>query len=106
MSGLLIIATHTHTHTDYAGDYAHIAYNYITALCLIRLQDRSSQPVSRLLHQLLLVSFVVGASVHMVADAVQQRLLRAGAMPHLAIRQQPMLQVRPRDTKHCTTSLL
>ena len=85
--------THKHTHTQ-TGDYVHMAYNYITALCLIQLQDKSSLPVmSRTLQQVLLISFVMGASIHMVADAVQHRLLRAGAKLHLTIQQQPMMQV-------------
>ncbi|CAI8008125.1 Ceroid-lipofuscinosis neuronal protein 6 homolog [Geodia barretti] len=74
------------------GDCAHVAYNYLTALCLSRLQDHSSRQAPRLLHRLLLVTFVVGATIHLVADAVQQRLVRAGAKLHLPIHEQPLLQ--------------
>ena len=93
---IIIIKTHATTHhlCTQTGDYVHMAYNYITALCLIQLQDKSSLPVmSRTLQQVLLISFVMGASIHMVADAVQHRLLRAGAKLHLTIQQQPMMQV-------------
>ena len=110
MSEIYIIHTHTltvtaiiiyyyaqHTpppHAHTTGDYAHMAYIYITALCIIQLQEHSSsQPVSRPAYNFLLISFVIGSSMHMVADAVQHRLLRAGAKLHLTVQQQPMLQV-------------
>ena len=51
---------------------------------------------------MLLVSFVIGASIHMVADAVQHRLLRAGAKLHLTIQEQPILQVQLRNSKAIT----
>ena len=78
------------------GDYCHMAYNIITALCLLQLMARSQRPVPKMLQHLLVTFFVMGASIHLVGDSVQHRLIHSGYLLHLSVRDNPIMkQLKP-----------
>lgn len=74
------------------GDYCHMAYNVITAFCLMTLLRRSLRPVPAFIQQLLVTFFVMGASIHLVGDSVQHRLIHSGYQLHLSVRDNPIMQ--------------
>ncbi|KAL5004995.1 hypothetical protein ScPMuIL_018451 [Solemya velum] len=60
------------------GDYFHMAYNVITPFCLLKLLERSPRKISSTLAYLLVIMFVMGASIHLVGDSVNHRLVLLG----------------------------
>lgn len=75
------------------GDYSHLAYNIVAGLCLMRLMEECSNPAPKFVQQLLIIFFVMGASIHLVGDSVQHRLLRSGAYQlHLQVDEQPFFK--------------
>lgn len=98
-----------------AGDYCHMAYNIITAFILLQLFHRCSRPPPTilqvpqdrqththaylvcspsLLQHLLVIVFVMGASIHLVGDSIQHRLIHSGYKLHLSVRDNPIIQVQ------------
>uniref|UniRef100_A0AAY5KY42 CLN6 transmembrane ER protein a n=1 Tax=Esox lucius TaxID=8010 RepID=A0AAY5KY42_ESOLU len=75
-----------------AGDYFHMAYNVITPFLLLKLIERSSRAPPRSVVFLGVVTFVMGASIHLVADSINHRLLLSGYQLHLSVRENPIIK--------------
>ncbi|KAH3874962.1 ceroid-lipofuscinosis neuronal protein 6 homolog [Dreissena polymorpha] len=74
------------------GDYFHMAYNVITPFCLLKLLDRCPRKPSSTLVYLSIITFVMGASIHLVGDSVDHRLVHLGYQLHLSVRDNPIMQ--------------
>ena len=74
------------------GDYFHMAYNIITPFCILKLLERSRRKISSTLTYLSIITFVMGASIHLVGDSVNHRLVNLGYQLHLSVRDNPMMQ--------------
>ncbi|XP_041363838.1 ceroid-lipofuscinosis neuronal protein 6-like [Gigantopelta aegis] len=74
------------------GDYFHMAYNVITPFCLLKLQERSRTRISSTFTYLTMITFVMGASIHLVGDSINHRLTLLGYQLHLSVRDNPMMQ--------------
>ncbi|OWK50431.1 Ceroid-lipofuscinosis neuronal protein 6 [Lonchura striata] len=61
-----------------AGDYFHMAYNVITPFLLLKLIERSPKTLPRSVVYLSIITFVMGASIHLVGDSVNHRLIFSG----------------------------
>uniref|UniRef100_UPI001293791F ceroid-lipofuscinosis neuronal protein 6 n=1 Tax=Lonchura striata TaxID=40157 RepID=UPI001293791F len=69
-----------------AGDYFHMAYNVITPFLLLKLIERSPKTLPRSVVYLSIITFVMGASIHLVGDSVNHRLIFSGYQHHLSVR--------------------
>lgn len=74
------------------GDYCHMAYNVITPFCLLKLFERSKNKTSSNFNIFCVIIFVMGASIHLVGDSVNHRLVKLGYELHLSVRENPMMQ--------------
>lgn len=74
------------------GDYFHMAYNVITPFCILKLLDRCPRKPSSTLVYLCIITFVMGASIHLVGDSIDHRLVHLGYQLHLSVRDNPMMQ--------------
>ncbi|KAK3593786.1 hypothetical protein CHS0354_014328 [Potamilus streckersoni] len=74
------------------GDYFHMAYNVITPFCILKLLERSPRKVSPTLVYLSIITFVMGASIHLVGDSIDHRLVHLGYQLHLSVRDNPIMQ--------------
>ncbi|CAG2199273.1 CLN6 [Mytilus edulis] len=74
------------------GDYCHMAYNVITPFCLLKLFERSPNKSSTTFNMLCIITFVMGASIHLVGDSINHRLVLLGYELHLSVRENPMMQ--------------
>ncbi|XP_005094845.1 ceroid-lipofuscinosis neuronal protein 6 [Aplysia californica] len=80
------------------GDYFHMAYNILTPFCLLKLLERSKQRVSSTLTYVSVIVLVMGASIHLVGDSVNHRLIHLGYKNHLSVRDNPIMQeIRPKE---------
>ncbi|KAM6973370.1 ceroid-lipofuscinosis neuronal protein 6 homolog [Aplochiton taeniatus] len=78
------------------GDCLHMAYNIITSFLLLKLIERSPKTLPRSAVYLCIITFVMGASIHLVADSITRRLLLSGYQLHLSVRENPMFKnVKP-----------
>ncbi|KAK5601770.1 Ceroid-lipofuscinosis neuronal protein 6 [Crenichthys baileyi] len=75
-----------------AGDYFHMAYNVITPFLMLKLTERTSRPVPRTAVHLCIVTFVMGASIHLVGDSINHRLILSGYQLHLSVRENPIIK--------------
>ncbi|XP_048829463.1 ceroid-lipofuscinosis neuronal protein 6 homolog isoform X4 [Brienomyrus brachyistius] len=75
-----------------AGDYFHMAYNVITPFLLLKLIERSSKTLPRSAVYLCIITFVMGASIHLVSDSVNHRLVLSGYQLHLSVRENPIIK--------------
>ncbi|KAM4596618.1 ceroid-lipofuscinosis neuronal protein 6a isoform 1-T1 [Fundulus diaphanus] len=75
-----------------AGDYFHMAYNVITPFLMLKLVERAHRPVSRTAVHLCIVTFVMGASIHLVGDSINHRLILSGYQLHLSVRENPIIK--------------
>lgn len=75
-----------------AGDYFHMAYNVITPFILLKLMDRCPRPPPRSVVHLFIIIFVMGASVHLVGDSINHRLVLSGYQLHLSVRENPIIK--------------
>ncbi|XP_064168410.1 ceroid-lipofuscinosis neuronal protein 6 homolog isoform X2 [Anguilla rostrata] len=75
-----------------AGDYFHMAYNVITPLLLLKLIERSPKTLPRSAVYLCIVTFVMGASIHLVGDSINHRLILSGYQLHLSVRENPIIK--------------
>jgi ceroid-lipofuscinosis protein 6 len=83
------------------GDYFHMAYNVITPYCLLKLMERAPQKVSSTLSYLAVIFFVMGASIHLVGDSVNHRLVHSGYQLHLSVADNPIMkELKPRTLVH------
>ncbi|KAJ8344412.1 hypothetical protein SKAU_G00317410 [Synaphobranchus kaupii] len=75
-----------------AGDYFHMAYNIITPFLLLKLIERSPKTLPRSAVYLCIVTFVMGASIHLVGDSINHRLILSGYQLHLSVRENPIIK--------------
>ncbi|XP_062819149.1 ceroid-lipofuscinosis neuronal protein 6 isoform X2 [Anolis carolinensis] len=75
-----------------AGDYFHMAYNVITPFILLKLIERSPKTLPRSMVYICIITFVMGASIHLVGDSVNHRLIFSGYQLHLSVRENPIIQ--------------
>ncbi|GFS10340.1 ceroid-lipofuscinosis neuronal protein 6-like [Elysia marginata] len=80
------------------GDYFHMAYNILTPFCLINLMERSRQRVSPTFTLLSVLVFELGASMHLVGDSVNHRLIHLGFQNHLKVKDNPIMkELKPKE---------
>ncbi|RUS90038.1 hypothetical protein EGW08_002225 [Elysia chlorotica] len=80
------------------GDYFHMAYNILTPFCLIKLMERSQQRVSPTVTLLSVLVFELGASMHLVGDSINHRLIHLGFQNHLKVADNPIMkELQPRE---------
>ncbi|KAJ7311126.1 hypothetical protein JRQ81_006729 [Phrynocephalus forsythii] len=75
-----------------AGDYFHMAYNVITPFILLKLIERSPKTLPRSMVYICIIFFVMGASIHLVGDSVNHRLIFSGYQLHLSVRENPIIK--------------
>uniref|UniRef100_A0A3P9JUS7 CLN6 transmembrane ER protein a n=1 Tax=Oryzias latipes TaxID=8090 RepID=A0A3P9JUS7_ORYLA len=75
-----------------AGDYFHMAYNVITPFLMLKLIERSPRAISRTAVYLCIITFVMGASIHLVGDSINHRLILSGYQLHLSVRENPIIK--------------
>ncbi|MFT7814390.1 ceroid-lipofuscinosis neuronal protein 6 [Arapaima gigas] len=75
-----------------AGDYFHMAYNVITPFLLLKLIERSPKTLPRSAVYVCIITFVMGASIHLVGDSVNHRLVLSGYQLHLSVRENPIMK--------------
>ncbi|KFO81120.1 Ceroid-lipofuscinosis neuronal protein 6, partial [Acanthisitta chloris] len=75
-----------------AGDYFHMAYNVITPFLLLKLIERSPKTLPRSMVYVSIIMFVMGASIHLVGDSVNHRLIFSGYQHHLSVRENPIIK--------------
>ncbi|KAM6149914.1 ceroid-lipofuscinosis neuronal protein 6 isoform 2-T2 [Erethizon dorsatum] len=75
-----------------AGDYFHMAYNIITPFLLLKLIERSPHTLPRSMIYISIITFIMGASIHLVGDSVNHRLLFSGYQHHLSVRENPIIK--------------
>ncbi|CAF0831123.1 unnamed protein product [Didymodactylos carnosus] len=74
------------------GDYFHMFYNILTPYYLERLINKSPMKFNRSLFHILMTVFVMGASIHLVGDSINHRLVLNGYQLHLSVRENPIMQ--------------
>ncbi|XP_058429300.1 ceroid-lipofuscinosis neuronal protein 6 isoform X2 [Marmota monax] len=74
------------------GDYFHMAYNVITPFLLLKLIERSPRTLPRSMVYISIITFIMGASIHLVGDSVNHRLLFSGYQHHLSVRENPIIK--------------
>ncbi|XP_054421204.1 ceroid-lipofuscinosis neuronal protein 6 isoform X1 [Pteronotus mesoamericanus] len=74
------------------GDYFHMAYNIITPFLLLKLIERSPRTLPRSMVYVSIITFIMGASIHLVGDSVNHRLLFSGYQHHLSVRENPIIK--------------
>ncbi|XP_054901009.1 ceroid-lipofuscinosis neuronal protein 6a [Poeciliopsis prolifica] len=74
------------------GDYFHMIYNVVTPFLLLKLIERAPRPVSRTAVHLCIITFVMGASIHLVGDSINHRLILSGYQLHLSVRENPIIK--------------
>lgn len=75
-----------------AGDYFHMAYNVITPFLLLKLIERSPKTLPRSAVYVCIIMFVMGASIHLVGDSINHRLILSGYQLHLSVRENPIIK--------------
>lgn len=75
-----------------AGDYFHMAYNVITPFLMLKLIERSPRTPPRSAVYLCIITFVMGASIHLVGDSINHRLILSGYQLHLSVRENPIIR--------------
>ncbi|KAM6943558.1 ceroid-lipofuscinosis neuronal protein 6-like [Xenentodon cancila] len=75
-----------------AGDYFHMAYNVITPFLMLKLIERSPRALSRTAVYICIITFVMGASIHLVGDSINHRLILSGYQLHLSVRENPIIK--------------
>lgn len=57
-----------------------------------QLIERSPRVLSRTAVYLCIITFVMGASIHLVGDSVNHRLILSGYQLHLSVRENPIIK--------------
>ncbi|XP_046898218.1 ceroid-lipofuscinosis neuronal protein 6a isoform X1 [Hypomesus transpacificus] len=85
-----------------AGDYFHMAYNVLTPFLLLKLIERSPRSLPRSAVYLCIITFVMGASIHLVGDSINHRLILSGYKLHLSVRENPIIKdLKPTSLIDC-----
>ncbi|KAI3371131.1 hypothetical protein L3Q82_023531, partial [Scortum barcoo] len=74
-----------------AAEYLHMLHVISTPLLLLKMLERSPRTLPRLAIHLGIIAVVMGTSLHLIADAITQRLLLIGYQLHLSIRENPVM---------------
>ncbi|XP_037649270.1 ceroid-lipofuscinosis neuronal protein 6-like [Sebastes umbrosus] len=74
------------------GDYFHMAYNVITPFLMLKLIKRSPKVLPRSAVYLCIIIFVMGASIHLVGDSINHRLILSDYRLHLSVRENPIMR--------------
>ncbi|KAL4837070.1 hypothetical protein H8958_013463 [Nasalis larvatus] len=69
-----------------------MAYNVITPFLLLKLIERSPRTLPRSVTYVSIIIFIMGASIHLVGDSVNHRLLFSGYQHHLSVRENPIIK--------------
>ncbi|XP_056307517.1 ceroid-lipofuscinosis neuronal protein 6 homolog [Danio aesculapii] len=75
-----------------AADYFHMLYNITTPLLLLKLMERSPKTLPRSAMYLCIITFVMGSSIHLMGESINQRLLISGYQTHLTLRENPIIK--------------
>lgn len=59
---------------------------------LLQLIERSPKALSRTAVYLCIITFVMGASIHLVGDSINHRLILSGYQLHLSVRENPIIK--------------
>lgn len=60
--------------------------------CSIQLIERSPRALTRSAVYLCIITFVMGASIHLVGDSINHRLILSGYQLHLSVRENPIIK--------------
>lgn len=64
--------------------------------CSVQLIERSPRALPRSAVYLCIITFVMGASIHLVGDSINHRLILSGYQLHLSVRENPIIKdLRP-----------
>lgn len=74
------------------GDYFHMIYNIVTPFIIQSLISKSPKKFNQSLFTILMTVFVMGASIHLVGDSINHRLVLNGYQLHLSVRENPIMQ--------------
>lgn len=70
-----------------------VALSPLTAQCLLcQLIERSPKTLPRSMVYVSIITFVMGASIHLVGDSVNHRLIFSGYQHHLSVRENPIIR--------------
>nr|XP_017209599.2 ceroid-lipofuscinosis neuronal protein 6 homolog [Danio rerio] len=75
-----------------AADYCHMLYNITTPFLLLKLMERSPKTLPRSAMYLCIITFVMGSSIHLLGESINQRLLISGYQTHLTLRENPIIK--------------
>lgn len=68
----------------------------------VQLIERSPKVLSRSVVYLCIVTLVMGASIHLVGDSINHRLLLSGYQLHLSVRENPIIKdLKPASLVRC-----
>lgn len=67
-----------------------------------QLVERSPRTLPRSIVYVSVITFIMGASIHLVGDSVNHRLLFSGYQHHLSVRENPIIRdLRPESLVSC-----
>lgn len=64
----------------------------LTTSCAPQLIERSPKTLPRSMVYVSIITFVMGASIHLVGDSVNHRLIFSGYQHHLSVRENPIIR--------------
>lgn len=68
----------------------------------LQLVERSPRTLPRSIVYVSVITFIMGASIHLVGDSVNHRLLFSGYQHHLSVRENPIIRdLRPESLVSC-----
>ena len=77
------------------GDYAHMLHNVTMSFSIMYLLGHKTP---NWVKQLVVIVYMMGASIHLVGDSINHRLILSGYKNHLTVEENPiMLQIQPRS---------
>ena len=77
------------------GDYAHMLHNLTMSFSIVSLL---SHKIPNWVKQLIVIVYMMGASIHLVGDSINHRLMLSGYKNHLSVEENPiMVQLKPRS---------
>lgn len=69
-----------------------MSYRVHNALSCHQLIERSPKALPRSAVYVCIISFVMGASIHLVGDSINHRLILSGYQLHLSVRENPIIK--------------